>query len=89
MCEPIVSPGEDWSSLVPDQLLVIDEADPQQAVQNFPGKLGGVPDIGDSRLGTNAHDRHDCAALKELLRIVGKKAYFDSLIFRGEGFGPR
>ena len=30
-------------------------------------------------------DRRDCAALKELLRTVGKKAYFDSLILRGEG----
>ncbi len=32
---------------VPDDLLVVEEADPQQAVRDLAGELRGVPDVGD------------------------------------------
>src|SRR4029077_13319753 len=44
--EPIVGPGENRAPLVPDDLLMMDKFNPQQAIQNLAGELRGVPDVG-------------------------------------------
>jgi len=45
MLEPVVRSGEHRAPLVPDDLLMVQEADPQQAIQDLAGERRGVPDI--------------------------------------------
>ena len=47
MLIPVVRPREDRPALVPDDLLGVEEADPQQAVQHFAREHRCVPDVGD------------------------------------------
>src|SRR4051812_41386770 len=44
--EPVMSPGEHCSTLVPDDLLMMQEADPQQSFEHLRSELRCVPDIG-------------------------------------------
>src|SRR4030095_2919833 len=47
MLEPVGGPGEDGPAFVPDDLLVMQESDPEQAVEDLPGEFRGMPDVGD------------------------------------------
>ena len=47
MLKPVVRPREDRPALVPDDLLVVQEADPQQAVEHLAREHRGVPDVSD------------------------------------------
>ena len=49
--KPIQRAGEDRALLVPDYLLVMDEPDPQQAIEHFPREPRGVPHVGDLETG--------------------------------------
>ena len=68
-------PGENRPAFVPDDLLRIQEADPQQAVQNLAGEFRGVPDVSDLEAGHQG----------EGLRPVGAGVAGD----RGVRCGPR
>jgi hypothetical protein len=54
MLEPVERPCEDRSAFIPDDLLVVKEADAQQAVQDFTGELTGVPDISGLEAGNQS-----------------------------------
>jgi len=45
MLEPVVRSGEHRPLLVPDNLLMVHEANSQQAIENFTGEPRGMPDI--------------------------------------------
>ncbi len=45
MLEPIMSPSKYRSSLVPDDLLMMEKTNPQQAIEDLTGELRGVPYI--------------------------------------------
>src|SRR5215469_15747988 len=45
--EPVQRPSQDGSPLVPDDLLVVLEANAQQSVENLAGELRSVPDVSD------------------------------------------
>src|SRR5262249_6105884 len=45
MLKPIERPREDRPALVPDDLLVVKEADAQKPVENLAGELRSVPDV--------------------------------------------
>src|SRR5579862_4094747 len=45
--EPVERARQDSTSLVPDDLLVVLEADTQQAIEDFPGEFRGVPHVAD------------------------------------------
>src|SRR5437868_6285968 len=45
MLKPVMRAGEDGSSLVPDNLLMMQKTDPQQAIQDLAGEFRSVPDI--------------------------------------------
>ena len=47
MLKPVVRPREHRPPFVPDDLLVMQEADPQQAVEHFARELRCVPDVRD------------------------------------------
>ena len=46
MLEPIVRARQYGAPFVPNDLLVMKEADPQQAIENFPGVFRSVPHVG-------------------------------------------
>jgi hypothetical protein len=50
MLEPIQRPCEHRALLVPDYLLVVDEADVQESRKHLAGELGGVPDVSDLQI---------------------------------------
>ena len=70
MLEPIQGAREDRPSLVPDDLLVVKEANAQQTVQNFACKLRSVPDI--SNLKTGNQPMMSREALRSRLSMVSK-----------------
>ena len=49
--KPVMRSREDRSPFVPDDLLVVQEADPQQSVQHLARELRGVPDVGHLQAG--------------------------------------
>src|SRR5579864_5762554 len=51
MLEPVVRSREDGAAFIPDNLLVMQEPDAQQAVQNLAREFAGVPDVGHLETG--------------------------------------
>src|SRR5579871_1813262 len=47
MLEPIVSSREDRAALVPNDLLMVQEADAQQPIEHLAREFAGVPDVAD------------------------------------------
>lgn len=47
MLKPVMCARKHRAPLVPDDLLMVQEADPQQAVENLPGELRRMPYIPD------------------------------------------
>src|SRR5688572_18388742 len=47
MLKPVMSSRQDGAAFVPNDLLVVYKADSQQSIQNFTGKFGGMPHIGN------------------------------------------
>ena len=43
MLEPVVRPGENGSAFVPDNLLMVEEPNPQQTIEDLAGELGRIP----------------------------------------------
>jgi len=60
--------GEHRAPLVPDDLLMVQEADPQQAIQDLAGERRGVPDIADFQTGNQ----------RKCLRPVGARVAGDT-----------
>src|SRR4051794_24117298 len=46
MLKPIMRAREHRATLVPDYLLVVQESDSEQAVEDLPGELRGMPHVG-------------------------------------------
>ena len=76
MLIPVVRARENRPALVPDDLLRIQKADPQQAVEHFAREDGRVPDVGDLKT------RHQF----EGLRPVGARVAGDGRF--GVALGP-
>src|ERR1035441_9503367 len=51
MLEPVMRSGEHRAALVPDDLLVVQEADLKQAIEDLAGERRGMPDIADFQTG--------------------------------------
>jgi len=47
MLKPIKSAREDGPALIPDDLLVVKEADAEQPIEDFAGELRCMPDVSD------------------------------------------
>src|SRR6516164_5055882 len=45
--KPVQGPGEDGATLIPDDLLMVLEADAQETIEDLARKLRGVPHISD------------------------------------------
>ena len=51
MLKPVQAPSKHGPPLIPDDLLMVDEADPEQTVQYFAGELGCVPNVARLKTG--------------------------------------
>ena len=54
MLEPVMSSRQDRSAFIPDDLLMVDEADPEEAIEHLARKLAGVPDVGHLESGNES-----------------------------------
>jgi hypothetical protein len=63
MLEPVVRAGEYGSAFIPDNLLMVEKADPQQTVENLAGELRRMPNV------RHLEARHQC----ERVRPIGSR----------------
>ena len=84
MLKPVVRPREHRPALVPDDLLGVQEADAQQAVENLAREHRGVPDVSDLQA------RHQFEGLRPVgARVAGDRRFGVALgaVLHVAGFG--
>ncbi len=70
MLKPIVGPGQYGPAFVPNDLLVMQKADAQQAIENFPRELRGMPHI------RHLETRHQRECFRPICTSVGRDGGF-------------
>src|ERR1035437_2174149 len=64
--EPVRRPRENRPVLMPNNLLMMQKADPQQAVENLAGEFRSVPDVADLETG------HECESFRPVCTGVAR-----------------
>src|ERR1700677_3121401 len=69
--KPVMSSRENRAALVPDDLLVMHEADLEQTIEHFTREFGCVPDVADLQAGNESERlRPVCARIRRYGRIA-------------------